>query len=58
MYTYVYTYIRMHVHVYIHVYMHMRWYNELVEYKRVHGDCSVPTQWAPNPKLGAWVNRY
>ena len=29
-----------------------------MEYKKEHGDCCVPTQWEPDPTLGAWVNRY
>jgi hypothetical protein len=30
--------------------------NELLEYKREHGDCSVPVQYRKNPKLGRWVS--
>lgn len=29
---------------------------ELKEYKKEHGDCSVPTTYAANPKLGTWVH--
>lgn len=29
---------------------------ELVEYKRVHGDCLVPQRYSVNPQLGTWVN--
>ena len=35
-----------------------RWnarYEELVEYRRVHGDCLVPQQYGTNPALGRWV---
>lgn len=28
----------------------------LEEYKRQHGDCLVPKRYAPNPKLGTWVD--
>ena len=30
-------------------------YNDLVEYKRIHGDCLVPQTYKPNKKLGYWV---
>lgn len=30
-------------------------YNELVEYKRVNGDCMVPFKYPANPRLGQWV---
>ena len=30
-------------------------FEELVEYKKVFGDCRVPTQFSDNPKLGQWV---
>lgn len=30
-------------------------YNELVEYKRLNGDCLVPQTYKPNKKLGYWV---
>ena len=29
-------------------------YNELVEYKRQHGDCNVPQKYKANPVLGIW----
>jgi hypothetical protein len=29
---------------------------KLKAYKRMHGDCSVPQQWAEDPSLGSWVN--
>ena len=29
---------------------------KLEEYKRTHGDCSVPYEWAEDPRLAAWVN--
>jgi len=32
-------------------------YEELVEYKRSHGDCKVPSKYNANPQLGLWVNR-
>jgi hypothetical protein len=28
----------------------------LVEYKKSHGNCDVPTGWPANPRLAAWVN--
>ena len=28
---------------------------ELIEYKRLHGDCKVPARYASNPQLGQWV---
>lgn len=33
-------------------------FSELVEYKREHGDCNVPSKYKPNPKLGTWVYRH
>ena len=30
-------------------------YEELVEYKRLHGDCNVPQAWPENRQLGRWV---
>lgn len=30
-------------------------YNELLEYKSVHGDCKVPQQYKSNKALGKWV---
>ena len=29
---------------------------KLTEYKRKHGDCNVPRDWAEDPRLGTWVN--
>jgi hypothetical protein len=29
---------------------------ELCQYKATHGDCIVPTNYTPNPKLGTWVH--
>ena len=29
---------------------------ELTCYKQIHRDCSVPTQWQGNPKLGSWCS--
>lgn len=31
-------------------------YNELREYADHHGNCDVPTKYAPNPALGRWVS--
>lgn len=36
-----------------------RWhqmYAELLDYKKMYGDCMVPRSFQPNPKLGRWVN--
>ena len=30
-------------------------FQQLVEYKRVHGDCNVPQSYNTNPQLGTWV---
>ena len=30
---------------------------ELEAYKRTHGDCNVPSRYAANPQLAAWVKR-
>jgi len=38
---------------------HTKWrmrVGELLEYKKEHGDCMVPVQYAKNPKLGRWVS--
>lgn len=32
-------------------------YNELNEYRRIHGHCNVPQKHAPNAALGIWVNK-
>ena len=32
-------------------------YQQMLAYKKEHGDCRVPIRWPPNPQLGAWVNR-
>lgn len=32
-----------------------RMYNRLCEYKKVHGDCCVPENYAEDPELGRWV---
>ena len=29
--------------------------NELREYRRIHGDCNVPSSYAKNPKLATWI---
>mmetsp|Transcript_1977 Transcript_1977/g.3123 ORF Transcript_1977/g.3123 Transcript_1977/m.3123 type:complete len:622 (-) Transcript_1977:126-1991(-) len=34
-----------------------RRYNELLEFKQLHGHCDVPQNYAPNPSLGIWVNK-
>ena len=31
--------------------------SELVEYKKLHGDCDVQRNWLDSPKLSNWVNR-
>ena len=30
-------------------------FDELVEYFKIHGNCSVPQGWAANPRLAVWV---
>ena len=30
-------------------------FQQLVEYKRVHGNCNVPHEYKANPQLGTWV---
>ncbi|MEI6077585.1 MAG: Helicase associated domain protein [Verrucomicrobiota bacterium] len=30
-------------------------YDELVQYKAIHGDCEVPYNWPESPQLGRWV---
>ena len=32
-------------------------YEQMLAYKKEHGDCRVPIRWPPNPQLGSWVNR-
>jgi len=32
-------------------------YNELLEFKQLHGHCDVPQNYAPNTSLGIWVNK-
>ena len=32
-------------------------YQELLEFKSVHGHCKVPSQYTDNPSLGLWVKR-
>lgn len=32
-------------------------FNELLEYKKHHGDCLVPQRYPQNPQLGVWVNK-
>eukprot|EP00984_Skeletonema_dohrnii_P030330 scaffold21730_cov116-Skeletonema_dohrnii-CCMP3373.AAC.7 len=34
-----------------------RKFNDLLEFKQQHGHCDVPQTYAPNPKLGVWVNK-
>lgn len=29
--------------------------NELREFRRIHGDCNVPSSYAENPKLATWI---
>ena len=31
-------------------------FQQLVEYKRIHGNCNVPCKYNANPQLGSWVN--
>jgi len=30
-------------------------FQQLVEFKEIHGHCNVPNRWDKNPKLGIWV---
>jgi hypothetical protein len=30
-------------------------YEELIEYKQIHGNCNVPNKFSENPQLGVWV---
>jgi len=32
-------------------------YRRLVQYKSVHGDCNVPSEWGEDPQLGSWVGK-
>ena len=32
-------------------------FQQLMEYKQVHGNCIVPKRYQPNPQLGMWVSR-
>jgi hypothetical protein len=32
-------------------------FNELLDYKKNHGDCLVPQRYPQNPQLGVWVNK-
>ena len=32
-------------------------FQELVEYKQVHGSCNVPNRYKANPQLGRWVDK-
>lgn len=32
-------------------------FKELIEFRRKHGHCAVPRKYAPNKKLGIWVNQ-
>eukprot|EP00984_Skeletonema_dohrnii_P012795 scaffold5223_cov84-Skeletonema_dohrnii-CCMP3373.AAC.1 len=34
-----------------------RKFDELIDFKQQHGHCDVPQTYAPNPKLGVWVNK-
>ena len=31
-------------------------FQELLDYKRVHGDCNLPQKYKANPQLGTWVD--
>lgn len=35
----------------------MKRYAELLEYKKQHGDCLVPTKFPENPQLSSWVSK-
>jgi hypothetical protein len=52
------THARTHARTHPRAHTHHRWYQELAEYKKTHGDCNVAINWLPNPHLGAWVNRH
>jgi hypothetical protein len=44
----------------IHPYQHEQWmkrYQDLVEYQRARGHCSVPYVYKEDPRLGQWVKR-
>ena len=43
-------------HFTVHADKWMEHLTELKEYKKRHGDCSVPTHCAENPQLGRWVH--
>jgi hypothetical protein len=32
-------------------------FRQLLEYRHMHGNCSVPLRYRSNPSLGRWVNR-
>ncbi len=32
-------------------------FNELLQYKKIHGNFDVPSEWSENPSLGRWVAR-
>jgi hypothetical protein len=32
-------------------------FDELLQYKQMHGSCKVPIHWVENPQLGGWVVR-
>jgi hypothetical protein len=32
-------------------------YDELVQYKAIHGNCEVRYNWSENPELGRWVSQ-
>lgn len=34
-----------------------KYFDEILQYKLAHGNCSVPARWAENPQLGGWVVR-
>lgn len=41
------------------LYLHDLWqkrYDELVEYKKMYGNCNVPKEYRDNKQLGSWVN--
>jgi hypothetical protein len=32
-------------------------YQQLLQFKKQHGNCDVPIKWQENPQLGGWVSR-
>ena len=42
-------------HFTVHADKWIEHWEELKEYREIHGDCQVPTHCPENPKLGRWV---